>query len=37
MVAKPELLAPAGDTDSLIAAVLNGCDTVYLGATTLTK
>ncbi|KAB3547613.1 MAG: U32 family peptidase, partial [ANME-2 cluster archaeon] len=35
MVAKPELLAPAGDTESLIAAVENGCDAVYLGATTL--
>jgi len=32
---RPELLAPAGDTESLIAAVENGCDAVYLGATTL--
>nr|QNO50006.1 hypothetical protein CAGMOKBG_00026 [Methanosarcinales archaeon ANME-2c ERB4] len=35
MVTKPELLAPAGDTESLIAAVESGCDAVYLGATTL--
>jgi collagenase-like PrtC family protease len=35
MVAKPELLAPAGNNESLIAAVLNGCDAVYLGATML--
>ncbi|MEA1895830.1 MAG: DUF3656 domain-containing protein [Euryarchaeota archaeon] len=35
MVAKPELLAPAGNNESLIAAVENGCDAVYLGATTL--
>ncbi|MDW7733475.1 MAG: DUF3656 domain-containing protein [Methanolobus sp.] len=31
MIRKPELLAPAGDTDSLIAAVENGADAVYLG------
>ena len=35
MTTKPELLAPAGDTESLRAAVENGCDAVYLGATTL--
>ncbi|MHC1622977.1 MAG: peptidase U32 family protein, partial [Candidatus Methanospirareceae archaeon] len=35
MVTKPELLAPAGNNESLIAAVENGCDAVYLGATTL--
>ncbi|MFO7820026.1 MAG: U32 family peptidase [Halanaerobacter sp.] len=28
---KPELLSPAGDWDSLYAAVQNGCDAVYLG------
>ena len=28
----PELLAPAGDRKSLVAAVENGCDAVYLGA-----
>ncbi|APH38762.1 DUF3656 domain-containing U32 family peptidase [Methanohalophilus halophilus] len=28
---KPELLAPAGDYDSLVAAVQNGADAVYLG------
>ena len=27
---KPELLAPAGSMDSLIAAVQAGCDAVYL-------
>ncbi len=32
---RPELLAPAGNNESLIAAVENGCDAVYLGATTL--
>ena len=32
MQAKPELLAPAGDSESLIAAVENGADAVYLGA-----
>ncbi|MEA3282116.1 MAG: peptidase U32 family protein, partial [Euryarchaeota archaeon] len=35
MVTKPELLVPAGNNESLIAAVENGCDAVYLGATTL--
>ncbi|MEW6541526.1 MAG: DUF3656 domain-containing protein [Bacillota bacterium] len=30
----PELLAPAGNWDSLTAAVQNGADAVYLGATT---
>jgi putative protease len=29
---KPELLAPAGSTEALIAAVENGADAVYLGA-----
>ncbi|MEA1905639.1 MAG: DUF3656 domain-containing protein [Euryarchaeota archaeon] len=29
---RPELLAPAGDRESLVAAVENGCDAVYLGA-----
>src|ERR1700689_4942675 len=29
--ARPELLAPAGDWDSLRAAVLNGADAVYFG------
>ncbi|MFW5986915.1 MAG: DUF3656 domain-containing U32 family peptidase [Methanohalophilus sp.] len=28
---KPELLAPAGDYDSLVAAVQNGADAVYFG------
>ena len=28
---KPELLAPAGDWESLVAAVQNGADAVYLG------
>jgi len=28
---KPELLAPAGNMESLYAAVNNGCDAVYLG------
>ena len=28
---KPELLSPAGDWESLQAAVLNGADAVYLG------
>jgi U32 family peptidase len=28
---KPELLAPAGDWESLQAAVINGADAVYLG------
>ncbi|MEA1984855.1 MAG: DUF3656 domain-containing protein [Euryarchaeota archaeon] len=32
---KPELLAPAGTMESLIAAVENGADAVYLGARTL--
>lgn len=31
MPRKPELLAPAGDWDSLVAAVENGADAVYLG------
>ncbi|MBA1342396.1 MAG: hypothetical protein C5S52_02230 [ANME-2 cluster archaeon] len=35
MTPRPELLAPAGNNESLIAAVENGCDAVYLGATTL--
>jgi len=30
-VPKPELLAPAGDWESLVAAVQNGADAVYLG------
>ena len=30
---RPELLAPAGSMDSLIAAVHNGADAVYLGST----
>ena len=30
-VAKPELLAPAGDRTCLIAAVENGADAVYFG------
>lgn len=29
---KPELLAPAGDRDALVAAVQSGADAVYLGA-----
>jgi putative protease len=29
----PELLAPAGDWEALVAAVQNGADAVYLGAT----
>ena len=32
---KPELLAPAGQWDSLVAAVQNGADAVYLGGKTL--
>jgi len=35
MPVKPELLAPAGDMDSLVAAVENGCDAVYFGARTM--
>lgn len=31
MIKKPELLAPAGERDSLVAAVQNGADAVYLG------
>lgn len=31
MSGKPELLAPAGEWDSLVAAVENGADAVYLG------
>ena len=30
---KIELLAPAGDKESLIAAVQNGADAIYLGGT----
>ncbi len=30
---RPELLAPAGSMDALIAAVNNGADAVYLGST----
>lgn len=30
---RPELLAPAGSMDALIAAVNNGTDAVYLGST----
>lgn len=30
--AKPELLAPAGGMEALMAAVENGADAVYLGA-----
>ncbi|MBN2110500.1 MAG: U32 family peptidase [Methanosarcinaceae archaeon] len=30
-IRKPELLAPAGDMDALVAAVENGADAVYLG------
>jgi putative protease len=33
MLHKPELLAPAGTWDSLVAAVENGADAVYLGGT----
>ena len=29
---KPELLAPAGSMEALVAAVENGADAVYLGA-----
>ena len=32
MTKKPELLAPAGGREALIAAVQNGADAVYLGA-----
>ncbi|UGV41984.1 DUF3656 domain-containing protein [Methanococcoides orientis] len=35
MIKKPELLAPAGNWESFIAAVENGADAVYLGAKTL--
>jgi putative protease len=35
MTTKPELLAPAGDMESLRAAIENGADAVYLGARTL--
>ncbi len=31
-IPRPELLAPAGDRESLVAAVENGCDAVYFGA-----
>ena len=31
MPGKPELLAPAGDWEALVAAVENGADAVYLG------
>lgn len=30
---KPEILAPAGSIDSLVAAIEAGCDAVYLGGT----
>ena len=33
MLRKPELLAPAGTWESLVAAVENGADAVYLGGT----
>lgn len=33
MLRKPELLAPAGNWESLVAAVENGADAVYLGGT----
>ncbi|MBP2030598.1 putative protease [Methanohalophilus levihalophilus] len=32
MMKKPELLAPVGDWDSLVAAVENGADAVYMGS-----
>lgn len=32
-MSKPELLAPVGDWDCLLAAVQNGADSVYFGAT----
>jgi putative protease len=35
MTTKPELLAPAGDMESLRAAIENGADAVYLGARAL--
>jgi len=35
MSTRPELLAPAGDSKSLRAAIENGADAVYLGAKTL--
>ncbi|KGK99008.1 hypothetical protein LI82_02950 [Methanococcoides methylutens] len=35
MIKKPELLAPAGNWESFVAAVENGADAVYLGAKTL--
>ena len=35
MITKPELLAPAGSMEALIAAVENGADAVYLGAKSL--
>ncbi len=35
MMTKPELLAPAGDMESLRAAIENGADAVYLGARAL--
>lgn len=31
-MARPELLAPAGNRDALVAAIQNGADAVYLGA-----
>ena len=31
MIKKPEILAPAGDYDKLVAAVQYGADAVYLG------
>ena len=30
---RPELLAPAGSMEALLAAVNNGADAVYLGST----
>ena len=30
-VIKPELLSPAGNMESVRAAVNNGCDAVYIG------
>ena len=31
IIKKPEVLAPAGSMESLIAAVSAGCDAVYIG------
>ena len=33
LIRKPELLAPAGDMERLMAAVKYGADAVYLGGT----